>query len=55
MNEGRLQHFGTYQELVAAGVSFQSLTGAHEQEGASPLSSRGAVYSRRRCDHTHAA
>ena len=28
---GRLLHFGTYQELAAAGVSFQSLTGAHEE------------------------
>ena len=35
MRGGELVHFGTYHELVAAGVSFQSLTGAHEEvEGA---------------------
>ena len=32
MSEGRLQHFGTYEELVAAGVPFRSLHGEDDEE-----------------------
>jgi len=34
MKEGKLLHLGSYRELTSQGVSFQSLTGAHEDEGA---------------------